>query len=130
VTEHYMSANDIAFCREYDIGGVASGPGFAAIQILHQKLNDLYPPEEETEAARFPIALRQNTRALLEAFEPIVRDRDLTGTFSVMLVSSVLLVPLERVKAAHPLPQECESNLAAALGRLDAQKWSAAKFFE
>ena len=39
-------------------------------------------------------------------------------------------LPLERVKAAHPLPQECESNLAAALGRLDAQKWSAAKFFE
>lgn len=83
MTEHYMSANDIAFCREYDIGGVAGEPGFAAIQILHQSLNDLYPPEEETEAARFPIALRQNTRALLEAFEPIVRDRDLFGNAGV-----------------------------------------------
>lgn len=79
---------------------------------------------------RFATEYPERCLALLEAFEAIARDRDLTGTFSVMLASSVLLVPLERIKAAHPLPQECESNLAAALGRLDAQKWSAAKFFE
>lgn len=51
VKEFYMSASDIAFCREYDIGGLAAEPGFTAIQTLHHKLADLYPSEEEAEAA-------------------------------------------------------------------------------
>lgn len=51
VKELYMSASDIAFCRDYDIAGLAGEPGFAAIQSLHQKLADRYPPEEEAEAA-------------------------------------------------------------------------------
>lgn len=51
VKEFYMSASDIAFCRDYDIRGLADEPGFAAIQTLHQKLGELYPSEEEAEAA-------------------------------------------------------------------------------
>jgi len=51
VKEFYMSASDIAFCRDCDIAGQAGEPGFAAIQTLHQRLVDLYPPEEEAEAA-------------------------------------------------------------------------------
>lgn len=51
VKEFYMSASDIAFCRDYDIGGLVEELGFAAIQTLHQTLVDLYPPEEEAEAA-------------------------------------------------------------------------------
>lgn len=51
VKEFYMSASDIAFCRDYDISGLAGEPGFAAMQTLHQRLADLYPQEEEAEAA-------------------------------------------------------------------------------
>lgn len=51
VKEFYMSASDIAFCRDYDISGLADEPGFPAIQALHQKLANLYPPEEDAEAA-------------------------------------------------------------------------------
>jgi hypothetical protein len=51
VKELYMSASDTAFCRDYDIAGLAGEPGFAAIQSLHQKLADRYPPDEEAEAA-------------------------------------------------------------------------------
>ena len=47
VKELYMSASDIAFCRNYDISELADEAGFAAIQMLHQKLADLYPAEEE-----------------------------------------------------------------------------------
>lgn len=42
-----MSVADIVFCRDYDIRGLSDEIGFAAIQTLHRKLVDLYPPEEE-----------------------------------------------------------------------------------
>lgn len=51
VKELYMSASDIAFCRDYDIAAMADEPSFATIQSLHQKLADLYPPDEEADAA-------------------------------------------------------------------------------
>jgi hypothetical protein len=78
---------------------------------------------------RFATEYPERCLELLNEFEPIARERGLLGTFSVMLASSVLLVPLERVKASHPLSQEHQSNLSAALGRLDAQKWHDAEFW-
>ncbi|TNE62515.1 MAG: hypothetical protein EP341_00140 [Sphingomonadales bacterium] len=51
VKELYMSASDIAFCRDYDIRNVCDEVGYAAIQSLHQTLADRYPPDEEAEAA-------------------------------------------------------------------------------
>lgn len=44
--ELYMSASDIAFCRDHDIAGLAGEVGFAAVEALHQKITQLYPPEE------------------------------------------------------------------------------------
>lgn len=46
VKEFYMSASDVAFCRDYDIAGLCDEPGFAAIAALHGALAALYPPEE------------------------------------------------------------------------------------
>lgn len=48
--EFYLSASDIAFCRDCDIGGLAGEPGFAALQSLHQKLADIHPQDEAAEA--------------------------------------------------------------------------------
>ena len=45
---------------------------------------------------RFATEYPERCLQLLEAFEPIAQDRDLFGTFSVMLASSILLVPWER----------------------------------
>ena len=51
VKQFYMSASDIAFCREYDIRGLSDEVGYTAIQALHEALATLYPPEETQAAA-------------------------------------------------------------------------------
>ncbi|WP_417809498.1 hypothetical protein [Thioclava sp.] len=66
---------------------------------------------------------------LLETFEPIAKDRDLFVTFSVMLASSILLVPWERANNRHPLKQEHGGDLQAEIKKLEKQKWQAADFW-
>lgn len=51
VKQFYMSASDIAFCREYDIRGLSDEVGYTDIQSLHEALATLYPPEETQAAA-------------------------------------------------------------------------------
>lgn len=51
VKEYYMSVSDIAFCRDYDVGDLVDEAGFAAIQMLHEKLVELYPADEVEAAA-------------------------------------------------------------------------------
>lgn len=79
---------------------------------------------------RFATDYPKRCLELLAAFEPIAKDQDLFGTFSIMLASSVLLIPMERVKGAHPLTQERESNLQVALNALAGQKWLEAEFWQ
>ncbi|MES2844746.1 MAG: hypothetical protein V4747_06950, partial [Pseudomonadota bacterium] len=67
---------------------------------------------------------------MLDAFAPIAHQQDLLGTFSIMLASSVLLVPLERAKVAHPLKQEQGGNLQSALDSLARQRWLEAEFWK
>ncbi len=78
---------------------------------------------------RFATEYPERCLQLLEAFEPIARDRDLFGTFSVMLASSILLVPWERANNKHPLKQEQGGGLQASLKGLEKQKWQAAEFW-
>lgn len=51
VKKFYMSASDVAFCRDFDIQSLAAEPGFAAIETLHISLAALFPADEEQEAA-------------------------------------------------------------------------------
>lgn len=51
VKQYYMSASDIEFCRSFNIEVLQGEAGYAAMQALHQKLSELYPPEEMEEAA-------------------------------------------------------------------------------
>jgi hypothetical protein len=78
---------------------------------------------------RFATEYPERCLQLLEAFEPIAQDRDLFGTFSVMLASSILLVPWERASNRHPLKQEHGGGLQAALKTLEKQKWLKADFW-
>lgn len=78
---------------------------------------------------RFATEYPERCLQLLEAFEAIAQDRDLFGTFSVMLASSILLVPWERASNRHPLKQEHGGGLQKAFKALERQKWLAAEFW-
>ena len=78
---------------------------------------------------RFATEYPERCLQLLAAFEPIARDRDLFGTFSVMLASSILLVPWERAANKHPLTQEHGGNFQAALKSLKNRRWLVADFW-
>lgn len=78
---------------------------------------------------RFATEYPERCLQLLDAFEPIAQDRDLFGTFSVMLASSILLVPWERASNRHPLKQEHGGGLQTALKSLEKQKWLKADFW-
>lgn len=79
---------------------------------------------------RFAIEYPERCLQLLDAFEPIARDRDLYGTFSVMLAASILIIPWERANGRHPLTQEQGGDLNAGLRRLERQRWLAADFWQ
>ncbi|RDJ18360.1 hypothetical protein B5K05_01325 [Rhizobium phaseoli] len=51
VKQFYMSASDIAFCRDFNIQTLQGEPGFPAMEALHLKLAELYPPDDLEEAA-------------------------------------------------------------------------------
>lgn len=78
---------------------------------------------------RFATEYPERCLQLLEAFETIAKDHDLFGTFSVMLASSILLVPWERANSRHPLKQEHGGGLQAALKALEKQRWLEAEFW-
>jgi hypothetical protein len=79
---------------------------------------------------RFATEYPERCLQLLDAFEPIAQDRDLFGTFSVMLASSILLVSWERANNRHPLKQEHGGGLQTALKALERQKWLGTDFWE
>lgn len=78
---------------------------------------------------RFATEYPERCLQLLEVCEPLARKLDLFGTFSVMLASSILLVPWERANNRHPLTQEHGGELQASLKRLAKQKWASAEFW-
>lgn len=79
--------------------------------------------------SRFATEYPERCLQLLGLFEPIAHQQDLLGTFSIMLASSILLVPLERAKNEHPIQQEQGGGLQASLKKLEKRKWLAADFW-
>lgn len=67
---------------------------------------------------------------LLDAMEPIARERDMLGTFAVLVAGSMLNIPLERLAKRHPINTEFGSDLFQALRRLERQKWHLAEFWK
>lgn len=79
---------------------------------------------------RFATEYPERCLHLLDAFESIAQERDLYGTFSVMLAASILIIPWERANGRHPLTQEQEGDLNAGLRRLERRRWLAAEFWQ
>ena len=78
---------------------------------------------------RFAVEYPERCLQLLRVFEAIAQERDLYGTFSVMLAASILIIPWERANGRHPLTQEQGGDLNAGLRRLARQRWLAAEFW-
>jgi len=79
--------------------------------------------------SRFAIEYPQRCLELLNIFEPLAQERDLFGSFSIMLASSILIVPLERTKNQHPIRQEQGRALQAGLRSLERRRWLEADFW-
>ncbi len=79
---------------------------------------------------RFATEYPERCLSLLGAFEEIAERHDLVGTFSVMLASSVLIIPWERVRNQHPLTQEAGGELQREMRALERARWIAADFWE
>lgn len=79
---------------------------------------------------RFATEYPQRCLALLDVFEAIAEDRDLVGTFSIMMASSVLVIPWERMSNRHPLTQEAGGQLQRAMRALERRRWLTADFWE
>lgn len=79
---------------------------------------------------RFAIEYPERCLELIDNFEAIARERDLYGTFSVMLAASILIIPWERANGRHPLTQEQGGGLNAGLRRLEKQRWLEAEFWQ
>lgn len=71
---------------------------------------------------RFVTEFPARCLTLLESFEGDAARQDLVGTFAVMLASSMLTVPLERLRSQHPL-HGGNNDLSAGLKRVFGQRW-------
>lgn len=75
---------------------------------------------------RFVIEYPQRCLALLDRLAPEAEGMDLTGTFAVMLASSMLTVPFERLQARHPM-HDGYDELAEALRQFAKMRWADAE---
>jgi hypothetical protein len=71
---------------------------------------------------RFVTEFPARCLTLLESFESDATRQDLVGTFAIMLASSMLTIPLERLNARHPL-HGAEHDLVAGLKQIAGQRW-------
>jgi hypothetical protein len=67
---------------------------------------------------------------LFELMEPFARERQLLGSFSLVVVTSVFMIPYERMKGAHPLNKAGQGDgLYAAIRRVERQPFCQAEFW-
>lgn len=80
---------------------------------------------------RFVTEYPQRCMELFSLMEPIACDRQLVGSFSLIVATSVFLIPYERMKMAHPLNQRApEGQLYDAIGRIERQLFLDAEFWK
>lgn len=67
---------------------------------------------------------------LFEVMEGMARQRELVGSFSLVVATSVFLIPYERMKAAHPLHRAGqEADVYDAIRRAERQKFLEGEFW-
>lgn len=67
---------------------------------------------------------------LFELMEPIARDKELVGSFSLIVATSIFLIPYERMKARHPLNRGDQGpEIYSAIRRVERQRFLEAEFW-
>ena len=73
---------------------------------------------------RFVTEYPERCMQMLEILEPCAREMRLVGSFSLMIASSIFLIPYERMKKGHPLEDASdEPELYRAIKRIQRQKF-------
>lgn len=68
---------------------------------------------------------------LFALLEPVAREKQLVGSFSLVVATSVFLIPYERMKAAHPLNEGAPGEgLYDAIRQVERQPFHEAPFWE
>jgi hypothetical protein len=79
---------------------------------------------------RFAIEYPQRCLTLLKALEPMARRERLLGSFCLLVASSVLVIPFERMQVRHPMHRKgTDNDLDGALRRLKRQPFHEAAFW-
>lgn len=80
---------------------------------------------------RFVVEYPQRCALLLKMLEPMARESQLVGSFSLLVANSVFVIPFERMKDAHPLREhEREPEIYEAIEKqqkvrfLQAELWN------
>ena len=74
---------------------------------------------------RFVVEYPQRCVKMLEMLEPAARKEQLLGSFSLLVASSLFLIPYERMKKAHPLnSRQDEPKLYDAIRKLEKRPFN------
>jgi hypothetical protein len=69
---------------------------------------------------RFVVEYPERCLTLLEMLEPMARESQLVGSFSLLVAASAFVIPYERMQSRHPMHlQNHDGDLDSALRRLD-----------
>jgi hypothetical protein len=81
---------------------------------------------------RFAVEYPERCLRLLEELEPSARKHELVGSFSILVASSAILIPYERMQSRHPMHKRArDSDLSRALRSLDKKElFSSAQFWK
>ncbi len=79
---------------------------------------------------RFIFEYPDRSKQLLEMLEPEARKHNLIGSFSLLVASSIFLIPYERMKKGHPLKDtQREPQLYQAIRQVESERFLAAAFW-
>ncbi len=78
---------------------------------------------------RFAIEYPQRVSELIDNFEGLARERDLLGSFGLLVASAVLTIPYERMKHGHFLYRVEDADLGAAFKSLEKGRFLEAEFW-
>lgn len=80
---------------------------------------------------RFVTEYPSRCMELFAIIEPMAREKELIGSFSLIVATSVFLIPYERLKARHPLNRGGnEHELYASIYRVERQRFLQAEYWQ
>lgn len=79
---------------------------------------------------RFVVEYPQRCMEILDMSEGLARERELLGSFSLIMASSLLLIPYERMKKAHPLGEAVrEPEIYSAIRSVERKRFLQTDFW-